>query len=88
MDSNKFLTFLNTLRDDRNAMLVESIEKGFRRVFLEGDTYGSIYAHQVGPSTTPKGEIVGGVMAGPSDMITEDAETSEKLKKRIKKRVK
>ena len=85
MDAERFLTFLKTLRDGRNARLLESIEKGFRHVF-EGDCYGSIYAHQVGPSITPKGDIVGGVMAGTADMITEDSETSEKAQERAKKR--
>jgi hypothetical protein len=85
MDAERFLTFLKTLRDGRNARLLESIEKGFRHVF-EGDCYGSIYAHQISRVSTPKGEIVGNVMAGPSDMITEDAETSKKAQERGVKR--
>jgi len=85
MHFDRFLKFLNTLRDDRNVKLLESIEKGFRHVF-EGDCYGNVYANQISRVSTPKGEIVGNVMAGPSDMITEDAETSKKAQERGVKR--
>lgn len=60
-----------------NAKLLESIEEGFRCVF-EGDCYGNVYANQMSLTSTPKGEIVGNTMAGPSDMITEDSKTSRK----------
>ena len=68
-----------------NAELLESIETGFRHVF-EGMTLGNIYAHNIGPHNTPKGDVVGNGVPGPADMLTEEAEdTSETSEKRLKK---
>ena len=87
--SQKFLTFLKTLQTSGNAELLESIEQGFRHV-MEGTTQGNIYAHNVGQHPTPQASTVGGVMAAPADMITEDSEkdceTSGKRKKVVLKR--
>jgi hypothetical protein len=85
MTPKHFITFLKTLRNDRNADLLESIEKGFRHVYMEGDTLGNIYAHQIGRHSTPKASTVGGVMAAPADMITEDSRMSAKKKVKPKK---
>jgi len=50
-------------------------------------TLGNIYSHQIGPHDTPKASTVGGVMAAPADMITEDSEKDcETSGKRLKKR--
>jgi len=84
--SKRFLTFLKTLQSPGNAELLESIEQGFRHVMAEGMTLGNIYSHQIGPHDTPKASTVGGVMAAPADMITEDSEKDcETSGKRLKK---
>ena len=86
MDTSKqFLTFLKSLHTSGNAELLESIEQGFRHVMAEGMTLGNIYAHQIGPHDTPKASTVGGVMAAPADMITEDSEKDCEMSGKRKK---
>jgi hypothetical protein len=86
--SKQFLTFLKTLRTLGNAELLECIEQGFSHVMAEGMTYGNIYAHQIGPHNTPNASTVGGVMAAPADMITEDSEKDCEMSGKRKKREK
>jgi len=85
----KFLRFLSTLDDGINAPVLESIEKGFRHVF-EGDMMGNIYATQISPKPSPKGDVIGTGVPGPADMLTEevskDSDMSKKGKEVLPKR--
>jgi len=81
--SQHFITFLKTLHTSGNADLLECIEKGFRHVYTEGTTLGNIYAHSIGPQSTPKGDVVGTGVPGPADMITEEAETSDETSEKV-----
>jgi len=73
---NKFVTFLNTLRNVENRDLLECIEKGFRNVF-EGINLGSQNQHQINPMIDPKGDVVGNGVPGPASMCNETSETSD-----------